>query len=237
MDHFRGKLGSLSDRSVMLILLGIAIGGSIASGVLNVIFQNESFSQWSVNWLQNLSTEMFGAFLAFWLLQIILGKRREKERLIRQMRSRDNGLALQAVGELGANGWLGDGSLKNADLWNANLKSVNIWDVNLKGADLHGANFQDARMERGNLTGANLWKANLQGITMFDVTLEGADLFAANLEGAVLYNVEFDERTRLPDGSKWSPDADLTQFGARQEGEPPFDTLSAPAPLSPPPSH
>lgn len=229
MEHFKGKLGSLSDRAVLLILLGIAIGGSIASGILNLIFQNESFSAWSVNWLQNLSTEMFGAFLAFWLLQIVLGKRREKERLIRQMRSRDNGLALQAVGELGANGWLGDGSLKNAELWNANLKSVNIWDVNLKGADLHGANLQDARMERGNLTGANLWKANLQGITMFDVTLEGADLFAANLDGATLHNVEFDERTRLPDGSKWSPAIDLSQFGVRDSDAPsPYDNRFPP---------
>ena len=156
---------------------------------------------------------------------------REKERLIRQMRSRDNGLALQAVGELGANGWLGDGSLKNAELWNANLKGVNIWDVNLKGADLHGATLQDARMERGNLTGVNLWKANLQGMMLFDVTLEGADLFAANLENATLCNVEFDENTRLPDGRKWTPGIDWLQFGVQQTDEPlPTGELPHPVP-------
>ena len=212
------KLQNISNRQVLVILLGVAAGTSIISAIINALFNVANTPEWWAGWFQNLSTELFGAFMTFVLLEMLVRSREEKERLIRQMRSKDNALALQAVAELGAHGWLGDGSLVEASLWNANLEGVNIWDVNLKKADLHGANLMGAKMERANFTGTNLWNANLEDVQMRDINLEGADLFKANLRGAQIWHAEFDETTRLPDGTHWKPDCDLSSFGITLDG-------------------
>jgi hypothetical protein len=37
-------------------------------------------------------------------------------------------------------------------------------------------------------------------------------LSGANLQGADLTGAKFDENTTLPDGTKWTPDTDMTRF-------------------------
>ena len=207
------KLQNVSNRQVLWILLGVAISASLISAFIALISGELDTPSWWIGFFQNLSTELFGAFLTFILLEGLVRRREDKERLIRQMRSRDNALALQAVAELGAHGWLGDGSLEEANLWNANLTSVNIWDVNFKRADLHGALLKGARIERANFTDANLWNVDMQNAYLCDVTLEGADLFNAQMTGARLRHTEFDSQTRLPDGAYWTPQTDLSQYG------------------------
>jgi hypothetical protein len=125
---------------------------------------------------------MFGAFLTFMLLTLVLGTRQEKERLSRQLGSRVNAVALQATEELRAHGWLEDGS----------LQGVVLDFANLQGAMLKMADLQKTWINHANLRGANL---------------EGA-----YLQGAYLTNVSFDENTILPDGSKWSPDTDMGRY-------------------------
>jgi hypothetical protein len=211
------RLQQITNRQVLWILLAVALGASLISMVIAMITGAAGAADWWIGWFQNFSTEIFGAFMTFILLEVLVHRREEKERLIRQMRSRNNAMALQAVAELGAHGWLGDGSLEEASLWNANLTGVNMWDVNLRGGDLHGASLQGAKLERANLTRANLWNANLENCLLSDVTLEGADLFHAKLNGARLRHTEFDGKTRLPDGSYWTPESDLAQFGVSIE--------------------
>lgn len=206
------RLQGLSNRQVLVIILSVSLFTSVASAVLNRVYDVTSSHEWWVGWLQNFSTEMLGAFSTFLLIQLLVGSREEKGRLIRQMRSRDNALALQAVAELGAHGWLSDGSLNGAYLMTANLQGLRMWDTHLKSADLHGVNLQGAKLERVNFTGANLWNANLREIRLESVNLEGADLYQADLRDAYLLDVEFDERTRLPDGSKWKPETDMGRF-------------------------
>ncbi len=162
-------------------------------------------------------------------------RRASKERfqeLIRQMRSKDNGLASAAVEILRLKGWLTDGSLKGANLWNANLQGVNLWNANLEGADLQnanleganlietnlqGADLQNANLEgailgAANLQGANLIKANLLAVNLLGANLQGADLRNANLQGAHLGRAMFNEKTYLPDDIAWTPDTDLSRF-------------------------
>lgn len=207
---FRG-LDKLSDRHVLVIILGVAVSTSVASAVM-FMGQGGSSGEWLAGWLQNLGSEMLGAFATFWLIHLLVGGREEKGRLMRQMRIRDNALALQAVEELRAKGWLADGSLDGATLMNANLLKVRLSDAQMRQVDLHGAILRGARLERVNFSGANLWGADLQDAGLKNVNLEGADLFQANLRGVKMIRVEFDEKTRLPDGTRWSPTTDLTRF-------------------------
>ena len=67
-------LNRLSDRAILLVLLAIGLATSGISLIFNI--SNEGIrTEWLEGWFQNFSTEMFDAFLGFWLLGIIVGCR------------------------------------------------------------------------------------------------------------------------------------------------------------------
>jgi hypothetical protein len=213
----------------MGILIGFFLGAETVSLVSHFNSLDVDIWAWADGFAQNFGTEMFGAFLTFLLIESLVGNRRERRRLIRQMGSPDNGIALQAVRELEAHGWLRDGSLQGAALYRANLQGANLGDANLQGADLVEANLQEANLGRANLQGALLKeanlqeayldKANLQGadleaahlqeVDLYKANLQGADLVRANLQGASLLYADFDTETILPDNSKAMLDTDF----------------------------
>ena len=67
------------------------------------------------------------------------------------MGSTDNGIALRAVKELRARGWLEDRSLREADLWGTALPASNLLIANLSGAVMKRANLQSAVLQSANL--------------------------------------------------------------------------------------
>ena len=219
-------LNNLSDRAILLVLLAIALMTSGVSLIFNLANKG-IHSQWWEGWFQNFSTEMFGAFLGFWLLGMIVDRRRQQEarqeaqdelkkRLIREMRSKDNATALNAVEEMQAHGWLEDGSLQGAFLVGADLhgaflagadlSGADLSSANLKGASLAVANLQEAGLEYTNLHRTNLGYANLCGADLGFANLHGADLSFASLRGANL------EHATLPDEALWTPDTDMERF-------------------------
>jgi len=114
-----------------------------------------------------------------------------KRALIIQMRNSNRDVAMEAIRQLRAQGYLD--CLKNADLVNANLREVdmalaNLSGANLEDANLEGANLQGADMTFANLHGTNLNGSNLRGVDLGGTNLEGANLKEANLEGAILNN-------------------------------------------------
>lgn len=113
-----------------------------------------------------------------------LAIKQEKERLILQVGSPENTLAVEAARILKARGW--------------GFKE----DTTLHKADLGRANLQGALLLGANLQGANLWDANLRA----------ADMRWANLQGVSLSGASFDEETTLPDRSKWTLDTDMRRF-------------------------
>ena len=118
----RARLMNLSNRDVLLILFVLFAGGSLWSLGINLSKSDSDFAEWGESWLQNFSTEMFGAFLTFVLLTLVLGHRQEKERLVRRLRSKVPGEAQRAAEEMIAFGWFKDGTLQNADLIGACLQ-------------------------------------------------------------------------------------------------------------------
>ena len=117
--------------------------------------------------------------------------------------------------------------LANSNLMYARLMEVDLTAANLENATLIGVDLILSRLIRADLSAANLTKADLlladfTNAQLDGANLSGADLTEAHLEGADLSYAIFDTTTRLPDGSLWTPDTDLTQFGAKVSQRPPI---------------
>lgn len=105
-------------------------------------------------------------------------------------------------------------NLSGATLVRANLYGANLVTANLSGAGLSSANLGHASLLAADLSGATLVDTNLANADLTEANLAGANLRKANLRGACLYNAHFDTTTVLPDQSQWTPETDLTRFGA-----------------------
>ncbi|HLA41873.1 MAG TPA: pentapeptide repeat-containing protein, partial [Aggregatilineales bacterium] len=227
--QFRRRIGNLSNRDILFLLVIIAAGSSFAS-----LINSEGFSrEWRSGWYQNFSTEIVGAVLTFLLFDMLIQTREQKEHTIRDLSSCINHTARRAAEELHARGWLQDGSLRSMDLTDADLRGArmsdadlqraNLWRANLNRvqfikANLTGANLTDALLHEANLDGAclheaQLIRADLQEVLLFQTDMCGANLRDANLSRAQhIEYVRFDEHTILPDESLWTADADLMRF-------------------------
>jgi hypothetical protein len=174
----------------------------------------------------NLFSEMAGAFVTYVLLVMILERTEddesEKDRLITEMGSSVNNVAVGAAEKLKQHGGLTDGwlqgarlnkaNLQGADLGNANLQGAALMATDLQRANLGNANLQGAILMYANLQGANLAYANLRGATVALADLKGAYLGFADLQEAALTGAKFNESTTLPDDADWRPDTDLARF-------------------------
>ncbi len=110
---------------------------------------------------------------------------------------------------------LTEANLKSAILTNANLATANLTKANLtfaylKGTDLTSANLSDTDLTGVNLTYSELFEANLTNANFADTDLTGADM-----ENTVLKDARFNQRTKLPDGSRWVDCTDVLRFTDR----------------------
>jgi len=117
-------------------------------------------------------------------------------------------------------------NLHGAILERANLQSAVLNKVNLQGANLMGANLHNAVLSGTHLEGANLVGANLHSATLWEAKLwhnphpewpDGTNEFHVFLRQILVRDTAsgdtvFDDTTRLPDGTFWRPDTDMTRF-------------------------
>mgnify|MGYP001478428375 CR=1 FL=1 len=205
---------------------------------------------WRAGFWQGLSTEMIGGIITAVLLGLVItmaqraeseqrlieqrleNERNQKQQLILQMGSPDNGFAVEAARQLMALGWLSDGTLENARLWGANLQGANLSMADLRGAHFQSSNLQGvflseanlmwANFSEANLTEANLSISKLMGTTFVNsnllranlsyTNLHSVNLLGANLEGVNFESTTFTEYVQLPDGTKWTPGTDMSRF-------------------------
>ncbi len=176
-------------------IVGVAIGlfGTVVA--LFGHFYRTGFANGAVQaFYANISTECVSIAVTVIIIDWLYERRdthREKERLVREMRNRDNGLAIHAVEELRANGWLEDGLLVGKHLWDANLQGANLVGVNMYRAFLNRANLQGANLDKADLEAARLDKANLRGAHLDWANLERADLRETCLQAAHLIRANF----------------------------------------------
>lgn len=164
----------------------------------------------------NVGTELASIAVTVLIIDRLNDRRltqRQKESLVLQMGSPDNGFAIEAVRILTARGWLVDGLLRGAHLGRANLSGANLQKVDLTDAHLPLANLHKTRLNDAILTRAYLQGANLAGATLSGARLAGANLNDANLQGIHLdAETTFDTETILPDCTFWETGTDLRRF-------------------------
>ena len=165
-----------------------------------------SFSMISISLGPELAGIVIGVVVIDWL-----NERRQKEQareqlreqLKRDLKSSVRDVAVNAIDELKALGWLEEvfneikyGLQKvrwqGASLRSAHLDDAYLEGANLEGADLEGANLEGADLTDANLEGASLSSANLKGAVFTGANLKDGDLTKAHLEGANLSNAHLE---------------------------------------------
>jgi membrane protein implicated in regulation of membrane protease activity len=198
-----------------LLLLAGAVVITVIGHMVKHGLQQPNWPLLFLDMYQSVGVQLASIAVTVMILDRLIQRRetrRDKERLIRQMGSKDNNLALQAVEELRAQGWLYDGSLQGAKLYGANLQKATLAGVNLQGANLFLAELQGSRLVGANLQETTLSGTNLREAELIFAELQGARLNGADLEDAILEATVFDEKTLLPDDTNWKTGADLTRF-------------------------
>lgn len=157
------------------------------------------------NYAAAIYTGMVPGFMVTLVFNEIVSKHNEetlRDRLIRNFGSPSNDIALAAASELGALGYLSDGSLSGRDFMQADLKKSHLEDALFYKSNFMAATFEYAWLDRANfdkawlvdarfgaamLKGASLKGAFLGNAQMQYSQLEGADLRGADLSGADLH--------------------------------------------------
>ena len=199
----RGRLGKLKEwwtgprvAALLLGLIGIAIG---IAGYINQYCETEYCNSWRnpgeiwgrlfKDFYANVSSSLVFITITVFVIDW-LGERRDeqllKAGLIRNMRSRDNGIALQALEELAEKNWLFDGSLKNKSFRFANLDGVWLVGAELQSVIMFQAIVTNVVVHNTNLRSSNLAKAILGGsfskVDMREAQLSGTIMSEAKME-------------------------------------------------------
>lgn len=161
------------------------------------------------DFLANASTELASIALTVLIIDYLNERRGEqqlKAQLIREMGGRDNGIALRAVEELRAHGWLTDGSLTGVYLIRANLEDADLASANLQKINLTNANLEKAVLGGADLERSCLYRANLREAFMGYANVRHADLYGANLQDTKFPSLTQVYRLRdatMQDGSRY----------------------------------
>ena len=172
----------LSSRVLAVILLIIAIGLMVGSKT-----SKDSIVR---DYIPNIVTESISIAVTVLIIDSLNERRSRKElkeRLKRQLWSKDQGLALNAINELRANGWLTDGSLENINLPYAVLDRAE-----LKGAVLNGANFHRASLRRAYIGHAHLRNCDFSQADLTLSVFNHSDLTGSDFTNAILDNASFE---------------------------------------------
>lgn len=227
------RLQKTSSITVVAILVFMALISLLGSARFHFNTGETNWSSWWDGALQNFSTEMMGALVAFILFdQIIEARKRREDKqealdneidsLIHQMQSDDPAIATigykQASSKLmfqnrSLEGKLMIGvNLQGQSLIGAKLRGTTLIGSHLEGATLWQAELQDAIFTQAHLQDAKMKGANLQGADLYGTKLQGANLTGVNLADTNIQNAECNEETILPDGTKWTSDVDWSKF-------------------------
>ena len=157
--------------------------------------------------------------------------RQEKRILIIQMGSDDNATAVNAVHLLDHRGWIMDGSLREAFLFNANLENALLLYADFQGVHLDGAILNNAELTGAILEQATLVDSSFKRSDLGDAKLTNADLSRADLQGSRRVTIEQLRQATslqgatLPDGHElpldktWSTEFDKWCEKANVDGE------------------
>lgn len=223
-------------KSLRVVALSIVLGIGILTSALSNYEQLSicgftlKISNWWQGWLQNFSTGMFGSFVTYLLIEILVEEREkraerevaEKKELVKETKERKT-LQAQYVEVLKTASNTSDRQsvidemrkldiLQEITLWEAILENVNFKYSNLRNAYMVGSNLRNALLDFSDMSAANLEYADLEKASLRSSVLSSANLTGANFKNAILDKITMNNETTLPDGKKWSSHEDLSRF-------------------------
>ena len=179
---------------VLLVAIGLVIG--------NILFSGDE------GYATNLFTEALSLGATVFVLNLLAKQREErtlKKRLIQQLGSSFNIIALTALEELWSRGWLQDGSLRGVDLSRADLRGADLGKANLTGVQFFSRRYGHVHFdEHTRLPDETFWQEDnpitdierytnpdhpeyWQGFGLHEANLARRDYTAANLRGADMF--------------------------------------------------
>ena len=160
-----------------------------AIGIWGLLLEGKPNPNIVERFAKGMGPELAGIVIAAMTIDALAERRQEKERkkiLIAQMGSKQRDITELAIIELRNRGWLYDGSLRGADLWEANLSGANLDYANLSESDLTRANLDGAQLIDADLSRELLLEASLIGTRLSGANLSGSGLRGAKLRTAFL---------------------------------------------------
>lgn len=217
---------NLAPLAVLLILL---TGSVIATGISLAIIksgQNPDFHLWVSNWLQNIGTGLLGSLITYLLLESIIGHRKEKINVQRQMEDRIAEVErrrleqqIVAIYELKSS----QSNVAKQNILNKMrdldlLRGATLSNLDLSEMDLSEARLTNARFVNVSFVNANLQHAQLDYSYFEKTRLIGASLKNTNLNMAEMVDVDMTDCT-LRDAQIVAADMSMVILrGARLQG-------------------
>jgi hypothetical protein len=196
--------------------------GLLVTGILIIVFGYHYLhpEEWSLKSLvsdfyANFSTEFISIAITVLIIDLLVTHHEtlaEKNRLILEMGSPDNGIALRAIKiiemEKKYRPLFTDGSLNYKSFWRANLDGAELLSANLQGSNFHFARMIGVHLEGANLTNVAFWRTNLEGAFLQGADLSDATIVFANLKNAKVTRQQLKacralQGTILPDGKMY----------------------------------
>ncbi len=170
--------------AIMILVLGIIV---VVAGYAIQHPDGFSLKALVTDFYANAGTTLIG-IAATVLIIDALNKRRdtksEQRRLVREMGSSDNGIALRAVREIMAHGYHWDGLLRSASFERADLRGADLLSADMSGSMFHHADLTGAQLFGADLRRAVFWHSKLIGANLREADLDGASFVWADLRGA-----------------------------------------------------
>lgn len=187
IDNWRQRVSQVCDKILDRYLSTRFMGALLVAAVIffgvggYIIANGNTFDIHALaqDFYANVTAELASISVTILIIDRLNERRQskeEKQRLIAQMGSPYNQVAVEAVRILRTRNWLQSHELEGANLMNADLS----------GADLTGANLRSAKLDGAKLVGAKVEYANLSGASLRDADLTEADFSYANLQDANL---------------------------------------------------
>ncbi|RJP52207.1 MAG: pentapeptide repeat-containing protein [Anaerolineaceae bacterium] len=191
--------------AILILFIGIIV---IAKGFAIQYPDGFNLKQFINDFYANAGTELISIAITVLIIDTLNRRQAdkfEKRRLLRELSSSHNEIALRALKEIMANGYHVDGSLVSADLFGSDLRGAEFFGGDLREAGLHFANLEGADLSGVNCTRIVFWKTNLKNARLDQATLKDATMIYCDLRGArvtrtQLFTVRSLRGTTLPNG-------------------------------------
>ena len=192
MKEFNREINPV--RLIGIVLLGLAV----LSGTLGFINQHSEVyipAPLISDYYANVSSELASIAITILLINYLSEQRferRERARLIKELRSTDNAAVKRAANDLWVLDWLEDGCLRGAILHNSSMMNIDIRGADLRNADLTGADMRGSDLRQVKLDGAIINEANLKKAVISLNQLSTISSFeSAIMPDGVQYNDEW----------------------------------------------